>query len=370
MKANADVRRLRRRTDDVRSPGGFAALCRSLIGQGRWSEALAVARDGVRRYPRALELADHLRLLWLRVGRDETQAAEAALEASPTEEAFERLVDLHLEGGELDLAVEVAERFAAAFPGSGDAAVAAAEAYGRRFARDLTAADGAAALAACRRAAGLRPGDADLRCASAEILLMAGAVGAARRELEAAVALAPSHEDAARRLAELPPAEPLATDEDEEAASLVAVEREDRPSAAWMASWPREQDAEAARRALFDELTLFARVAGVRRVAWIDAALRASASQHAEAEESAGDPFVESADVLRTALCFGAKRIGLGAVQEAELAAAGGRVLAYAGAGALLLVDVEPQVRTADLAARARDFVARHDAACEDRRHA
>lgn len=357
VKASVDARRLRRLPEDDRTPGAFAELCRRLIGQGRWDDALGVAKEGVRRFPRFAELQDQARLLWMREERATRRELEGAFESSPGEESGAALVEHLLDAGELEFAVAAAERAAALAPASADAAVDAFEARVRRFERDLTAADGAAALAWLRRATELRPDDADLRARAGELLVFIGAAGAARAAFEAADAMRQGDAEVARRLAELPTA---AIDEPE-SELLDRVELEDRPAALWRRP---TDEAEAARRkvATLEDLERFAKSPDVCRAAWVTDEMSAIANLDGAREAGPGDDvFVGLAATFRPQFAVAVKRLGAGALQEAELSSPNSRVMVFAGPGGLLAVDHDHRRRPEPAAARSREFVVRND---------
>jgi hypothetical protein len=75
-KSAADARRLLR-SSKGRSAHDFVATTRRLVAQGEWSAAAALARQGVRRFPRSATLQDQARLLWMRCEREKARALEA-----------------------------------------------------------------------------------------------------------------------------------------------------------------------------------------------------------------------------------------------------------------------------------------------------
>lgn len=354
IKASADVRRLRRGDDG--SASAYADLCRRLIAQGRWAEALAVAREGVRARPRSPELQDQARLLWKRVDADAYRALVAEADTGG-DDAGVRLVDHLLEAGELDLAIGAADRLVAAEPASPAAAEAAAEALCRRFERDLTRADGLAALAALRRARELAPDDGDVAARFGGLLAAIGAAGAAREVFATAAAAHPddprfSATDAARA------SEASAEDADEESL-LARIERDDAlPSAV---ACPFVPDAESA-AAVDAELAALVAIAGVRRVAWVADGQAASANADGVRRGAAdADPFASFASALRAQAGTASKRLGAGAAQEIELLGAS-RLAVFLGVRGALAVDLDPRLRSETVAARCREFVARREA--------
>lgn len=347
VKASVDARRLRRRGDDATSPDEHAELCRRLVRQGRWDEAFSVAKDGLRLFPRSPVLQDQARLLWKRNECEAFRALEADYEAEGGEECAARLVDHLLEAGEIDLAVAISRRHAAAHPSSSAAAALAAGAMERRFIRDLSAADGAETLSELRRAAELAPGDADVQSRLGDVLSFIGARSAARRAFEAAAAASPAEPRFAAAAAAL-----VVDGEDPEESSLLHVVESEADGPV--------PDAEAIERATA-ELRLLAKIPGVRRLAfaWQGPPLVANVDGAHAVLADEDQPFAAFASALRPQLVSAAKRLGAGAVQEVEMIADQSRVLAFAGGAGLLAVDLEPRVRFETLAPGFRAFVAR-----------
>ncbi len=351
VKASVDARRLRRRGDGETSPDAHADLCRRLVRQGRWDEAFAVAKDGLRLFPRSPVLQDQARLLWKRNETDVFRALEAEYEAHGGEEASARLVEHLLEAGEIDLAVTISRRTARAHASSASASALFAAALERRFGRDLSAADGAEALCELRRAVELAPGDPEILGRLGELSSFIGARAAARQAFEAAAAACPSEPRYAAAAAAV-----VVDGPDEDESSLLHVVE--------LETDEREPDAAAVSRAT-SELARMAKSSVVRRMAFARSGLILVANIDGArvVPPDEDHPFGAFAAALRPRLVSAAKRLGAGAVQEVEMIAEQSRVLAYAGGGGLLIVDVEPRARIDELACGFRAFVSCMDVA-------
>jgi predicted regulator of Ras-like GTPase activity (Roadblock/LC7/MglB family) len=74
-------------------------------------------------------------------------------------------------------------------------------------------------------------------------------------------------------------------------------------------------------------------------------------------QAGAKDAFLELAAGFRRTASLSAKRMGIGAFEEAELSWAQGKVVAAASGPTIILVETDPSARLGTIASAARDFI-------------
>ena len=101
-------------------------------------------------------------------------------------------------------------------------------------------------------------------------------------------------------------------------------------------------------------------LAGVRRLAFCHRGqeILAQAGQRRVLTPTTRDSFVDLAVGFRRTASLSAKRMGIGAFEEAELVWEGGRILAAAAGPTIMLLETDPVSRLATIAAEARNFIA------------
>ena len=343
----ATIERLRERAREDGSPRGYVDLCRALVLQGSPMRALSVAQEGVRSFPRSLELADQLRLIWSSTGRDELNELARNANETKSAESFTALAEHYLSVEELDLALESAQQLDAHHPALADGPHLMGLALWKRFARDHVAEDGRRALEALRKAVTVDPTRFEALMLKAELCFYVGAVKDARQAAACALAVKPEDKDAAALHALLIE---LAPESGGEPDLLRAVEETDAPWRGYRPPGSREPAHEPSARArvsrLLHQISL---MAGVKSLAFSIPGLELVARDGNVFEEkrSQRDPMADRIAIFRRRIATSTKRLGIGALQEAEITLRGACILAFGGMGAILLAEVDSAARTA-----------------------
>src|SRR5262245_17932698 len=153
----ATIERLRDRARQDGSPRGYVDLCHALVVQGSSVRALSAAQEGLRRFPRSLEIADQLRLIWGQSRGPELTALEKNAKETLKADALRALVEHYFAVEELDPALETARRISTHHPELADGPCLVGRILSKRFFRDHVAADGFQALESLRKATALDP---------------------------------------------------------------------------------------------------------------------------------------------------------------------------------------------------------------------
>ncbi len=350
--------RLRVRAERDGTPRSTIELCAILQRQGRLASAEKVAKSGLARYPRSMELQDLVQSLWRRTGKKRLAELEKALAQSPSAQAHEALVEFFLEGEELDRAVECAKAYTQAFPKSPTAFKVLGRAHITRFHRDHVAEDGAAALRAYQRAVEADPADASGHFAIAETYYYIGVVSKALLHLYRSMELKPGQPEADKlykTLVRLP------IEKEEEHELLREVEENDEAHFRYAPSSGGETQSVATGlpEQTVREVVRISTLAGVRRVAFSRKGqeVLAQEGQRHLVQAGAKDAFLELAAGFRRTASLSAKRMGIGAFEEAELSWAQGKVVAAASGPTIILVETDPSARLGTIASAARDFI-------------
>jgi hypothetical protein len=363
VKNAATIERLRDRAKNDGSPRGYVDLCHALVVQGNSAKALTVAQEGVRRFPRSLELADQLRLVWGQASRDELLDLEKKAKETHSAESLRALAEHYLNVEEFDLALETAHVLMTHHEKKADGPYLVGRALWKRFVRDHVAADGTKTLSMLRHAAALDPKSFDTLHLLAEVCFYIGAVGKGVEAAAAALAVDPDHPDVATLhglLAQLPH-ETLS-----EADLIRAVEETDGPWRGYRSPETRHKSEEPTAKAqiarMLHQVSLFA---GVRKLAFARDGHHMLARDGSVFEErrTPPEPLMALTGTFRGRIAAGTKHLGIGAFQEAEITLENATVLAFGGMNAVLLVEIEPQARTATIVAGCRDAMGSLDRA-------
>jgi tetratricopeptide (TPR) repeat protein len=174
------------RTRGKRSSGGpqlarelesLVAEAERLVAAGRHEEALQVAERGLKRFPTAKRLQSVINYI-RRVGANKKLSQlKRALEARKDERAYRELIALHLDLGNKDQGLEVANRYASEFPDTAEAHLHLGKVYLARYFGELFARDAWSAIESFARALEL---EAKAIQAHALLGLLYYAVGALR----------------------------------------------------------------------------------------------------------------------------------------------------------------------------------------------
>lgn len=350
------VRRWRRRAIRDRSPRCTVELCRVLVRLGRLTAALEAARHGLDRFPRSVELQEILHATWKRTGRRRLEDLEARLASDRSVAHHEALIDYYLEFNELDRASRASETLLSEHPSDPRSAIVHGRVHLARFHRDHVARDGAIGLKSLQRAVELDPAGPDANFTLAETYYYIGAVSKALFHVYRALDANPPH-PGAKRLYEILSRLPL--EKDEEGELLREVEERDeawfRTNAPAPGGAPPELE-----RTLLDRLEQVSLMAGVRRAAVVHEG-RSHTTEGAPRRHAAparDEAFAELAKGFRRAASLSAKRMGIGAFEEAELSWSEGAILAAAAGATIIVVETEATPRIPAIAAEVRDIIA------------
>jgi tetratricopeptide (TPR) repeat protein len=136
---------------------GTVAEAERLVAAGRFEEATQVAESGLKRFPTALRLRAVIQYV-RRVGANKRLAQlKKTIDERKDERAYRELISLHIDLGNRDQALEVAQRFLGEFPDSAEAFIDVGEVYLARYFAELFARDARSALESLERALQLDP---------------------------------------------------------------------------------------------------------------------------------------------------------------------------------------------------------------------
>jgi len=348
----SEVRRRRRRARIDTSPQSAIDLCRLLQRRGRIKAARDEARAGLGRFPRSRELRELLASTWRRSNGRELAGLQSRVSRDPSVANHLALVAYLSRFGEHRRAVDACRRMTADHPGAPEASLALGRALMACFHRDHVARDGSEGLRHLQAACELDPSDFSAHLELAQTYYCIGAVKTALDSVYAALEIEPDNVEANRLhrvLVRLPVEERM------QGELLQEIEENDELR---FSHEPRRQpDASSLRRAL-EQMSM---LAGVRRVTLCrqDGDLVAEAGRMRDRCGDRDLAFVESSRAFRRAASLAAKRMGIGAFEEAEMSWDGGALLAF-GVGSHVVVissDGSPQ-RIATITTAARNFIA------------
>jgi len=370
VRNGASIERLRERARDEGSPRGYVELCHALVVKGRAVRALAVAQEGVRKFPRSLELADQLRLIWGQTARTELQELEGRAKDRPSPASLRALAEHYISFEELDRALECAQQLSRTYPEVVDGPLLVGCALWKRFVRDHVALDGKRALDQLRDAVAMAPRSAAAWKLLSEIWFYVGAVSHALEAVTKVLEIEPADEDAAALHSTLLGHPSKKVDEEE---LIRAVDDMDSP---WRGYRP--EDSRTATPGHLPEndvhrmLHQLSTMAGVRRLALsrIGIDLVARDGHVFPERRTQPDDLVALTAVFRRRVAAGAKRLGIGAFQESEIVLKTATVLAFGGMNAVLLAEVEPGMRSNAVIRACRDVMGRLDVAPREPQHA
>lgn len=123
-----------------------------LVAAGRFEEATQAAENGLKRFPTAVRLRAVIQYV-RRVGANKRLAQlKKTIDERKDERAYRELISLHIDLGNRDQALEVAQRFLQEFPDSAEAHIDVGEVYLARYFAELFARDARAAFESLERA--------------------------------------------------------------------------------------------------------------------------------------------------------------------------------------------------------------------------
>jgi hypothetical protein len=359
----ATIERLQERARVDGSPRGYVDLCHALVVQGNAGRALSVAQEGVRRFPRSLELADQLRLIWNQASSSERLELKRKAEATLSAGALRELAAHYLGVEELDLALETAEQIVEHHSTSSVGFCMAGRVLWKRFVRDHVASDGLRALEALRRAVALDPASGESFHLLAEACFYIGAVRSATEAAASAAALDPANKAVAWLRSILIP---MAAETGAEADLVRAAEERDGPWQGYRPPESRERRQDSSAKAQVSRMLHgISLMAGVRCLALGREGCNLVAREGNVFEErrSPADPMVSLTGTFRGRIAAGTKHLGIGAFQEAEITLPHATVLAVGGMNAVLLVELERGAKTGAIVAGCRDVMGSLDRA-------
>ena len=321
--------------------------CQRLLRKGKGADALAAAREGLRRYPHSRDLQDILRATWKRESSSETSHLRQAAHQSGDEPRWEEFLVHLIDHGDLDAAGREARSLLESAPEMAWAHFLHGAVFAYRFAREQVARDGAAALRSLETAVELDSTHTEASLLLAETLDGLGAPTRALFHLYQAQDHNPDAGDVRTLIEELS----MKTPESDSEGDLLR-RAEERVAASELV-------------ALEDE----AIVSDAQRLASSDAVGRVVALHDegacvldGESEETlrgqAAGEFMELANGFRRSASLSAKRMGIGSFQEAELRWQGGGLLALNGGNSALCIELDGSARNEDIASEARRTVA------------
>jgi tetratricopeptide (TPR) repeat protein len=123
-----------------------------MVAAGRYEEAMQVAETGLRRFPTAARLQSVVQYVRRASANKRLKNLKRLLDERKDERAYRELISLHLDLGNKDPALEVAERYVREFPDASEAHVHLGEVYLARYFSELFARDAWAAVESLDRA--------------------------------------------------------------------------------------------------------------------------------------------------------------------------------------------------------------------------
>jgi hypothetical protein len=235
----------------------------------------------------------------------------------------------------------------------------------KRFARDHVASDGKRALEALRKAVAVDPKCFEALYFLAELCFYIGSITEAANAAAGAVAAKPSDRAAAALRAVLLTFAPGDTSEDE---LLRQVEETDGPWRGWRPPGSRDQASESPARAhisrMLHQISLMAGVKGLAFASPTVELIGRDGNVFTE-KRAIKDPMADLASGFRGRIAASTKRLGIGALQEAEITPLRTSVFAFGGPSAVLLVEVDSGVRADAVVASCRDAIGSLDRAPE-----
>lgn len=366
---HSEVQRWKRRAEQDKGPTSTVQFCRLLQRLGRSREAGEAARVGLERFPNSHELKDLLHATWKLSGKRAVMDLERRVGAHPTVENFTNLVDHLLEFNEMDSAASAVERLIEGNPDDPDAALLFGRVHLARFHRDHVARDGSLGLKSLLRAVELDPSNFTAHYSLAETYYYIGAISKALFHIYRALDSRGNDPDA-KRLHSILSRLPLEKEEESE----LLREIEERDEAPFKAKGPEERATVAASvpASLLQRIEQVSVMAGVRRLAFCHRNRQFVAEGGRQKEVPAGtrDTFSELAAGFRRTASLSAKRMGIGAFEEAELSWEGGRIVAAAAGPTILLVDAERSPKLATIVAEVRNVIANCGTTASEDEHA
>jgi tetratricopeptide (TPR) repeat protein len=349
------VTRLKRRVRLDASPRSSIDLCRILLRQGKVTAARDAAREGLNRFARSAELRDILRSTWKRSGRNKVELLRESVSKDPSLGNFVHLIEYLREFDETDLAAEVSLEMVNHHPESHDAHVLAGKVFVSRFHRDHVAHDGSTGLRCLQRAVELETTSFHAHLALAQAYYYIGAVSKGLFHLYQAMDIQPENEEANelyKVLVRLP------LEKEEETELLREVEENDE------ARFGDSEATSALPRAtgggVMSTLEQLSMVAGVKRVVLshrgLDAVVKDGRRQPESTEET--HRLLEMATGFRRTASLSAKRMGIGAFEEAEMTWDDTTLMAFGSGRTVLMIETERRQRRACIAEEARNFLA------------
>ncbi|MAG56313.1 MAG: hypothetical protein CMJ83_08490 [Planctomycetes bacterium] len=351
-----EVHRRRRRARLDTTPRSTVELCRLLQRRGRVAAARDVARDGLLRFPASADLRDILHSTWQRSTKKRVNELQQKVDADPSIENYVALIEHLQEFDETDRATEVSRQLVQKHPDDAAAALVSGRILIARFHRDHVAQDGALGLRSMQRAAELDPQSFEAHFALAETNYYIGAVSKALQHLYQALDVQPEHTEA-NRLYRILTRLPLEKQQEREL--LREVEENDEASFRFQSDAASESGDTASPTKIASGLEQLSLLAGVRRTVLSHRGVEAVAQEGRQVpvDDETGC-LLELARGFRRTASLSAKRMGIGAFEEAEMSFDTGTILAFGSGSTILMIETEGASRLATIAAEARHYLA------------
>jgi hypothetical protein len=323
-----------------------------LEARGRDADVIREARRGLERFPHAHELAAILRKGFERQDRAQNASTRPASRGDAGLDDLCDVVHSYLAFAKLDEAARAAHDLVSSFPREPKALVSHGLVRKALFQRDHASRDGQAALDSLRRAVELDGGSLEARRGLAETYALIGATSQAVFHALLALEIDPGDAATNRLYRELR-RRPL--ERRSERDLLWEAEVNDQPLAdKRMLSADRSYNA-----LLVDGVRQLSVMKSVRRVAMQHkgVAIVASRDRLRPASERS-DPFLASVEGIRRGAATWCKRMGMGAFEEATLTLVRSTVLAVAGGGTVIALELDGEHDVSRIADEAHNLVA------------
>lgn len=346
-----ELRRLEQRAKAEPSPSTFVDLGQVYINLGLQDKAERIAEDGLALFPKSAELRQLFDCARRGLRTRRAEQLRKRLERAPTPKRFRELATIYVELDDTRALYQLCQEWSVRFPEDASCWLVLGQARLTNFYRDLASREGREAVECLERAVEIAPDDEQARKMLSEVLYRVGAVGEARKHLDALQQLTPRDEELAhllRHVAGLPETGGdlgALLEEVEAHGSLRHAAPKPAPGAG-----PGNRSASAARAGL-------ARVGslpGVEKAAFI----RGSKAMVRGSIEDGRDPFLRIVRVSAKAAHRFARRLDLGSAAKTVLEGEFGRICVCVYGEALAAAQVTAEADADRVLAGLQEIVA------------
>jgi len=331
LKRYREISRLRAQARTAPSPSSLGALAERHVSRGEIDEALAVAENGLSRFP------DSERLLQIRrfvkkkalAGRIRNLRRDLARQPSPF--VYTSLAELQRELGDEDDALELSSTCAELFPQNEQAYLVQGEIRLERFLRDQIAKDAVQAELALQRVVSISPQHVKAHVLLAELYHVVGALPACRHHLREVLEQSPSAQGVRSFLHELTPTAQELADDDLTEVMLITLARRVEERGLFAAppeAFPQlvSHNGDVRRRSamrvdvgrLASEMSKFARTPGVCSAVLLDGD-GAIVAHHGDEAGLGADAFADLVRDVRTTSGNASRHMDAGVLVRAEI---------------------------------------------------